>query len=91
LDVQLSPAQVEWALATRFQGDRDLMIIEHALGSKLDPSGDRRGLSAKVGFDATIPLNEEDRFSTSRIPAGDRDPADEVAADNAALRDYIGR
>ncbi|HEX5192439.1 MAG TPA: hypothetical protein VFW09_06525 [Solirubrobacteraceae bacterium] len=85
------PAQVEWALATRFQGDRDLVVVEGALGSKLNPSGDRRGLSAKVGFDATVPLNEEDRFYQSRIPASARDPAHEVAADSSALREYIAR
>jgi 2,5-furandicarboxylate decarboxylase 1 len=84
------PAQVEWALATRFQGDRDLIVVEHALGSKLDPSGDRRGLSAKVGIDATVPLGEDDRFYTSRIPATERDPAAEVAPDSTAFHDYIG-
>ena len=48
------PAEVEWAVATRFQADRDLVIVRGA-GSKLDPST-RNGVGAKMGMDATIPL-----------------------------------
>ena len=48
--------QVEWAIATRFQADRDLVVVSEAQGSKLDPSS-RNGVSAKMGFDATIPLS----------------------------------
>ena len=32
------PQQVEWAVATRFQADRDLVVITGAQGSVLDPS-----------------------------------------------------
>ena len=32
------PAEIEWAIATRFQADRDLVVIEGAQGSPLDPS-----------------------------------------------------
>src|SRR4030043_491119 len=31
---------VEWAVATRFQGHKGLVIIENARGSSLDPSAD---------------------------------------------------
>jgi UbiD family decarboxylase len=31
-----NPLEVEWAMATRFQGDRDLVIRERAPGSSLD-------------------------------------------------------
>ncbi|HEU5276103.1 MAG TPA: UbiD family decarboxylase [Xanthobacteraceae bacterium] len=48
--------QVEWAIATRFQADRDTIIVSEAQGSRLDPSS-RNGVSAKMGFDATIPLD----------------------------------
>jgi 2,5-furandicarboxylate decarboxylase 1 len=48
-------AEVEWAITTRFQADRDLVVVSEAQGSKLDPSS-RNGVSAKMGFDATIPL-----------------------------------
>ena len=48
--------QVEWAIATRFQADRDMIVVSEAQGSRLDPSS-RNGVSAKMGFDATIPLD----------------------------------
>ncbi len=53
------PAQVEWALATRFQADKDLMVFEKMPGSSLDPSGShvpgQKSLTAKMGLDCTIP------------------------------------
>jgi len=47
--------EVEWALATRFQADRDLVVVSKARGSTLDPSSD--GLTTKMGLDATKPLD----------------------------------
>jgi UbiD family decarboxylase len=50
---------VEWAIATRFQGDKDLVIKPNQPGSSLDPSGKheegKKTLTTKVGIDATIP------------------------------------
>jgi UbiD family decarboxylase len=48
---------VEWAVATRFQADRDMVVIEGARGSSLDPSA--TGTTAKLGIDATIPLGAD--------------------------------
>jgi 2,5-furandicarboxylate decarboxylase 1 len=45
--------QVNWAIATRVQPDRDITIITHARGSDLDPSTKEDGLSGKWGVDAT--------------------------------------
>jgi len=45
--------QVNWALATRCQPDRDITIITHARGSDLDPSTREDGYTAKWGVDAT--------------------------------------
>jgi len=45
--------QVNWALATRVQPDRDITVITHARGSDLDPSTKEDGLTAKWGVDAT--------------------------------------
>jgi 2,5-furandicarboxylate decarboxylase 1 len=47
--------EVEWAVATRFQADRDLVVVAESQGSKLDPST-RNGVGAKMGLDATKPL-----------------------------------
>lgn len=48
------PGEVEWAIATRFQADRDLVVVANAQGSRLDPST-RDGVGAKMGLDATAP------------------------------------
>src|SRR5205085_5544338 len=63
-----NPAEVEWAVATRFQADRDLVIVPESQGSKLDPST-RNGVGAKMGLDATKPLDaDEMKFKRIRVP-----------------------
>ncbi len=50
------PAQVEWAMATRFQADRDMVVLPQQTGSSLDPSAEPGShLTTKVGFDLTQP------------------------------------
>ncbi len=51
-------ADVMWAVATRMQADRDLVVISGSLGALLDPSADERGVTAKLGIDATRPFGE---------------------------------
>jgi 2,5-furandicarboxylate decarboxylase 1 len=59
MDVDIDdPNEIEWAVATRFQADRDLVVVSGAQGSKLDPSSNE-GISAKMGIDATKPLSTE--------------------------------
>jgi 2,5-furandicarboxylate decarboxylase 1 len=59
MDVDIDdPNEIEWAIATRFQADRDLVVVSGAQGSKLDPSS-ADGVSAKMGIDATKPLATE--------------------------------
>ena len=54
------PHDVEWAIATRFQSDKNTVILSNQPGSSLDPSGDlsegKKATTAKAGFDATAPL-----------------------------------
>lgn len=45
-----------WALATRMQGDRSIMVMPRSMGVLLDPSTTEQGVTAKVGIDATIPV-----------------------------------
>jgi UbiD family decarboxylase len=45
--------QVNWAIATRCQPDRDIAVISNARGSDLDPSTKEDGNTAKWGVDAT--------------------------------------
>lgn len=51
-------SDVMWAVATRMQPDRDLVVIGGSLGALLDPSADERGVTAKLGIDATRPFGE---------------------------------
>ena len=50
--------EVEWAMATRFQGDRDLIIIPDVRGQPIDPSSKEGFLTTKIGMDATRPKKE---------------------------------
>ncbi len=57
------PVQIEWAITTRVQPDRDVIIIPNAKGSSLDPSQNMEdGTTTKWIIDATRPfkLPEED-------------------------------
>lgn len=49
--------QVLWAVSNRFQADKNLVVIANAQGSELDPSAGRGGVNAKMGLDATKPLD----------------------------------
>jgi 2,5-furandicarboxylate decarboxylase 1 len=64
------PAAVEWAIATRFQADRDLIIFEDQPSSSLDPSAKlvpgQKARSAKMGLDATIPWTDSTGRSLGR-------------------------
>jgi UbiD family decarboxylase len=65
------PAAVEWALATRFQADRDLIVMGDRPGSSLDPSGvhapGHKSRTAKMGLDCTIPWGaDESKFRKGR-------------------------
>ncbi len=55
------PMEVEFAIATRFQGHKDLVVIKAVKGSSLDPSAED-GKTTKLGLDATKPLGKEKEF-----------------------------
>jgi len=63
------PHQVEWAFATRFQGDKD-MIERHEKGSSLDPSSDlSTQMTHRMGFDITIPAGRDPQeFKKPELP-----------------------
>lgn len=51
------PASVEWAIATRVQADKGVVIKKNEKGSSLDPSADPHTYATcKAGVDATKPL-----------------------------------
>ncbi len=68
------PISVEYAMATRFQADKDLVIIPKVRGSSLDPSSDQKKLlTTKMGVDATKPsLKHAEGFEIAKIPGSDK-------------------
>src|SRR5579864_710190 len=78
------PTEVEWAIATRVQGDRDVMIVSNARAKPLDPSLPQGygvvPTGAKVGIDATIPEN---------IPREYYERITYAYADRAKIADYV--
>lgn len=72
---------VEYAMATRFQADRDLVIIKNVRGSSLDPSSDQKRLkTAKLGIDATKPFSKrKEGFEIAKIPKQEK----------FSLKDYL--
>ena len=72
-----SPREVEWAMGTRFQADRDLVVIQGANGNGLDHSCPERAVTAKLGIDATYPLGQDANYEKIRVPGEDTvDPSD---------------
>jgi UbiD family decarboxylase len=69
-----NPVEVEWAIATRFQASKYLIIIPNARGSTLDPSANQEsGETTKLGVDATRPLDRErKKFELAKIPTDER-------------------
>jgi 2,5-furandicarboxylate decarboxylase 1 len=81
-----NPMDVEWAIATRVQGDRDIMIVSNARAKPLDPSLPPTPVgvvptTAKVGIDATIP-EDVAKDAYERITY--------AYADTAKIKDYVG-
>jgi 2,5-furandicarboxylate decarboxylase 1 len=63
------PEAVEWAVATRFNAENDLILIPGARGHEYVPIA--RGIRTKMVMDATVPPGELDRFR--RVPLPERD------------------
>ena len=69
-----SAESVEYAMATRFQADKDLIILKNVRGSSLDPSSNQQKLrTAKMGIDATKSLLKHlEGFELAKIPKIDK-------------------
>jgi 2,5-furandicarboxylate decarboxylase 1 len=78
------PTEVEWAIATRVQGDKDVMTVGNARAKPLDPSLPQGygvvPTGAKVGIDATIPEG---------IPHEYYERITYAYADRAKIGDYV--
>jgi len=56
------PHDVEYALATRMEAARDLVVMPAARGHEYIRVG-QNGIRAKLGIDATVPFAERSRFA----------------------------
>ena len=78
------PTDVEWAIATRVQGDKDIIIVPNARAKPLDPSLPQGAgvvpTGTKVGIDATIP---------DGIPKEHYERITYAYADTAKVDDYV--
>lgn len=68
-----SDEEREWAMATRFQADVDLLIKDPEPGSSLDPSAEPgTKMTTKCGFDCTKVLDSKGKsFSKAKFPEVD--------------------
>ena len=73
--------EVEYAISTRCQADKDMIIIKNSKGSSLDPSSDQINLlTTKLGIDATATLlKDKERFEIAKIPG----------EENIKLKEYL--
>jgi len=82
-----SDEQMEWALATRFQPDRDYVVASAFRTIPLDPSLASHGsLGAKAGFDLTMPIGAQKKLET-QIPEPPHFEGARFASVEDALRD----
>jgi 2,5-furandicarboxylate decarboxylase 1 len=84
------PAAVEWAIATRFQADRDLWVSPDQPSSSLDPSAKlvpgQKACSAKMGLDATIPWTDP---AGRLLSEAERQAFHKVGYEGVDLADYL--
>ncbi len=73
-----NPREVMWALTTRFQADRDLLLLPGVQGSMIDPSAFPDGSSCKVGMDATFARDRASLFQKIKVPAESQRRAEEI-------------
>lgn len=79
-----SDAQMDWALATRFQPDRDLIVVDALRTLPLDPSLTQGRVGSKAGFDLTWPFGTGGRLE-ARVPEPPSYQGDRFASVEAAL------
>lgn len=82
------PYEIDWAIATRFQPDKDMMVKSDLPGFMLDPSAEGGEMAfetpilitktSKLGIDATKPLDQPERFEKIDVPPKVRERVMEV-------------
>jgi 3-polyprenyl-4-hydroxybenzoate decarboxylase len=81
-----SNEQMDWAFATRFQADRDLIVMDGMRTVPIDPSLMGNRVGAKAGFDLTWPVGAAARLDM-RVPEPPRYSGKRFPSLEAALAD----
>src|SRR5438132_8212088 len=81
-----SDEQMDWALATRFQADRDLVVMAGMRTVPIDPSLMGSRVGAKAGFDLTWPVGTASHLEM-RVPEPPNFKGRRFASIEAALAD----
>ncbi len=68
------PSEIQWALTNRVHWEDDVFSVPGAQGHEMDPTADQRGISTKVGIDATY--KRERREYGTRVSYAPVDLAD---------------
>jgi UbiD family decarboxylase len=74
--------RVQWAIGTRCQPDRDLLVVPNARGSDLDPSSRPDGFTSKIGIDATAKPTLDQFADCNQIPP--------EVMERVRLEDFLG-
>jgi len=74
-DVDLhDPAEIQWALTNRVDWTTDTFVVPGAQGHEMDPTADQRGVSAKLGVDATYKRERREYGARVSYPMVDLNP-----------------
>jgi 2,5-furandicarboxylate decarboxylase 1 len=84
-----SDDQTDWAMATRFQADHDLIVGTGYRAVPIDPSLQGVRIGAKLGFDCTKPFGKSDAFeftvaSPPQMPTRARGSVEDTLAQGPA-------
>ena len=82
------PHDVEYALATRMEASRDLILVPGARGHEYVRAGNN-GIRTKLGIDASVPFEEKERFRRVAFSKVDR-PERLFTDDEQAMRSLLG-
>jgi len=70
--------QVEWAINTRVQPEKDVMILPTMYSPTLDPSAPYPRASSKMGIDATAPMEDKEAYKPVYTPGQDEPYIEEM-------------
>jgi 2,5-furandicarboxylate decarboxylase 1 len=79
------PIDVEYAVATRMEASSDLILIPGARGHEYVRVS-REGIRTKLGIDATVPFEDQDKFRRVEFASTPIELSDFATGENKATR-----